>query len=107
MTADSDQPITDLPDVDQPYVDSQSLADRDLHVYEAIVTLEYLGRPATRSEIAGAAGVDGPELDGLLGDLTERQLLVRSEESGEPAFAPAQRGWSAVPGEAAGPQRLT
>jgi hypothetical protein len=107
MTADSDQPITDLPDVDQPYVDPQSLADRDLHVYEAIVTLEYLGRPVTRSEIAGAAGLDGPELDGLLGDLTKRHLLVQSPGSGEPAFAPAQRGWSAVPGEAAGPQRLT
>ena len=107
MTAESDQPITDLPDADQPYVDPQSLADRDMHVYEAIVTLEYLGRPVTTSEIAAAAGVSGPELDGLLGDLTSRHLLVRSEESGEPAFAPAQRAWSAVPGEAQGPQRLT
>ncbi len=102
MTADSNLPVSD-----QPYVDPQSLEDRDMHVYEAIVTLEYLGRPVTRSEIATAAGLDGAELDGRLRSLTERHLLVQSPGSGEPAFAPAQRGWSAVPDQAEGPQRLS
>jgi hypothetical protein len=92
---------------DQPYVDPQSLGDLDLHVYEAIATLEYLGRPATRSEIGAAAGLDSAELDDLLSSMTERRLLVRSQESGEPAFEPARRGWSAVPDEPTGPQRLS
>lgn len=92
----------------QPYVDSQSLGDLDMHVYEAIATLEYLGRPRTRSEIGAVAGLDDAKVDELLHSLTERHLLlVRAQESGEPAFEPAQRGWSAVPDEPEGPQRLS
>jgi hypothetical protein len=91
----------------QPDADPQRVGDPDLHIYEAIATLEYLGRPVTRAEIGTAASLDGAELDERLGSLTERGLLVRSTESGEPVFTPAQRGWSAVPDEAAGPQRLS
>jgi hypothetical protein len=94
-------------DGDRPYVDPQSLGERDLQVYEAIATLEFLGRVPTRSQIAAAAGLDNGELDDLLGSLTERHVLVRSQAAGEPCFEPARRDWSAVPGEAEGPQRLT
>jgi hypothetical protein len=93
-------------DSDQPYVDAQSLSDVDMHVYETIATLEYLGRPATRSEIAAAAELDEPALGETLRALTERRLLVRSDASGEPAFEPAQRGWSTTPDQPRGPQRL-
>jgi hypothetical protein len=93
-------------DGDQPYVDPQSLGDLDMHVYEAVATLEYLGRPPTRSEIGAAAGVGDTELDEMLRSLTERHLLVRSDGSGEPAFQPARRDWSASPDEPEGPQRL-
>lgn len=92
---------------EQPYVDPQSLGDQDMHLYEAIATLEWLGRPVTRSQIGTALNVADDELDEMLRLLTERRLLVRAEQSrGEPAFLPARRDWSAVPDEPAGPQRL-
>ena len=91
---------------DQPYVDSQGLGELDMHVYETIATLEFLGRSPTKSEIGAAAGLESGELDDLLRSLTERHLLVRSQVPGEPAFEPARRDWSAVPGEPQGPQRL-
>ena len=93
-------------DGDQPYVDPQTLEDRDMLVYETVATLEFLGRTPTRSQIGAAAGVDDGELDELLRSLTERHLLVRSEAAGEPAFEPARRDFSAVPGDPEGPQRL-
>jgi hypothetical protein len=93
---------------EQPYVDPQGLQDQHLHLYETIITLEFLGRAVTRSEVGAAAGLGDAELDELLDALTDRRLLVRSAAgSGEPTFEPARRDWSAVPGEAAGPQRLT
>jgi hypothetical protein len=94
-------------DGDRPYVDPQGLGELDMHVYEAIATLEFLGRVPTRAQIGAAAGLDNGELDDLLRSLTERHLLVRSEASGEPSFEPARRDWSAVPGESEGPQRLS
>ncbi|HEX5291064.1 MAG TPA: hypothetical protein VFX25_19565 [Streptosporangiaceae bacterium] len=93
-------------DGDQPYVDPQTLEDRDMLVYETVATLEFLGRTPTRSQIGAAAGVDDGELDELLRSLIERHLLVRSDAAGEPAFQPARRDFSAVPGDPEGPQRL-
>ncbi|HEY3976720.1 MAG TPA: hypothetical protein VGM79_05565 [Streptosporangiaceae bacterium] len=93
-------------DGDQPYVDPQTLGDRDMQVYETVATLEFLGRVPTRSQIGAAAGVEDGELDEMLRSLTERHLLVRSQADGEPAFQPARRDWSAVPEDPAGPQRL-
>jgi hypothetical protein len=108
MTTDGGPARDGQPDVDPQRIgDPERVGDPDLHIYEAIATLEYLGRPVTRAEIGAAVSLDGAELDERLGSLTERGLLVRSTESGEPAFTPAQRGWSAVPDEAAGPQRLS
>jgi hypothetical protein len=92
---------------DQPYVDPQGLADLDMHVYEAVATLEFLGRVPTKAVIGAAAGVGNGQLDELLESLTERHLLERAPGSGEPAFVPAQRGWSAAPDEPQGPQRLS
>jgi hypothetical protein len=92
---------------EQPYVDPQVLADQDMHLYETVITLEYLGRAVTRSQVRAAAGLSDAELDERLGSLISRHLLIQSAApSGEPAFEPARRDWSAVPGEAAGPQRL-
>jgi hypothetical protein len=85
-----------------PHVDAQSLNDVDTYVYETIATLEYTGRPATRNEIAAVADVDDQVLDHTLTALTERGLLVRADAGGEPGYEPADRGWSAAPGQARG-----
>ena len=87
---------------DQPYVDSLSLSDVDAYVYETIATLEYTGRPATRGEIAAAADIDDATLDATLAELTRRGLLARADADGDPAHAPAERGWSAAPDQARG-----
>jgi hypothetical protein len=91
---------------ERPYVDPLALSDLDLHVYEVIATLEYLGRPATRSEIAAAAEIDEDRLGGTLDELTRCKLLIRSDSSGEPAYEPARRGWSRAPDVPQGPQGL-
>jgi hypothetical protein len=93
-------------DPERPYVDPLALSDLGLHVYEAIATLEYLGRPATRPEIAAAAETDQDRLDRTLDELTRRGLLIRSDSSGEPAYEPARRGWSRAPDVPQGPQGL-
>ncbi|HEU5416447.1 MAG TPA: hypothetical protein VFV41_02065 [Streptosporangiaceae bacterium] len=87
---------------DRPYVDSQSLRDVDTYVYETIATLEYTGRPATRGQIAAVADLDDQVLDETLTELVRRQLLVQSDAGGQPAFEPADRGWSTVPEQAQG-----
>jgi hypothetical protein len=96
------------PDHDRPYVEPLALSDHDLHIYETIATLEYLGRPVTRPEIAAAAEVDEGSLGETLDSLTQRRLLVRADADagGQAAFEPAQRGWSRAPDEPQGPQRL-
>jgi hypothetical protein len=93
-------------DPERPYVDPLAFGDLDLHVYEAIATLEYLGRPATRSEIAAAAEIDEGRLAQTLEELTRRGLLICSGSSGEPAYEPARRGWSRAPDVPQGPQGL-
>jgi hypothetical protein len=77
--------------------------DADSNVYETIATLEFTGRPATRSEIAEATGLDRGELDQVLSTLTEQGLLTRGQNlDGEPAFAPSHRGWSTAPSKTRG-----
>jgi hypothetical protein len=77
--------------------------DAESFVYETIATLEFTGRPATRSEIAEATGLDLGELDQVLSTLTEQGQLTRgSSLDGEPAFAPSHRGWSASPDQTRG-----
>jgi hypothetical protein len=76
--------------------------DAESYVYETIATLEFTGRPASRSEIADATGLDRGDLDQVLTTLTERGQLIRGEIDGEPAFAPAHRGWSTAPDQTRG-----
>lgn len=92
---------------ERPYVDPQSLGDQDMHLYETIATLEWLGHPVTRSQIGETLNVADDELDEMLRFLTERRLLIQAGESGaEPSFIPARRDWSAVPDQPEGPRRL-
>ena len=60
-------------------LDTQSLTDIDTYVYETIATLEYTGRPATRSQIAAVTDLDDQALDESLGNLTSHGLVVRTE----------------------------
>jgi hypothetical protein len=77
--------------------------DAQSYVYETIATLEYTGRPATRSEIAEATGLDLGELDQVLAALTEQGRLTRGQNlDGEAAFAPSHRGWSTAPDQTRG-----
>jgi hypothetical protein len=87
---------------DRPHADPLSLTDVDTYLYETIATLEYAGRPASRSEIAAAADLDDQTLDKALAELTRRGLLVQADTGGEPTFEPAERGWSAAPEQARG-----
>jgi hypothetical protein len=82
--------------------DTLGLTDTDTYLYETIATLEYTGRPATRSQIAAAADLDDQALDQALAKLTRRGLLASTGADGETAFEPADRGWSAAPEQAHG-----
>lgn len=87
-----------------PVTDQVTLTGDDAAIYEAIATLEFVGHPATVSDIATAVGRDADAVLAALVSLTERGMLTRSQEDGEPAFEPAWRGWSAAPDRSAGPQ---
>lgn len=83
---------------DKPrYVDTMEMTDTETQVYESIITLEYLGRATTRTEIAATAGLDDQTLDAGLAALTERGALVQSQSGDEAAFEPARRDWSTKP----------
>lgn len=84
------------------YVEPMSLTDIDTTVYETAANLEYTGRPLTRSEIGTVTDLDDKTLDESLDVLVGRGLLARSEESGEPAFTVANRGWSLTPDQGPG-----
>ncbi len=106
----SDEPVneestSDLAPSDQPFSDQLSLVGQEADVYEAIATLEFLGRPVHATDIAGAARLDGADVDSALAAMTERGIVVRTGDGGDPAYAPAHRGWSAAPEQPAGPQR--
>jgi hypothetical protein len=80
-------------------LDTQSLTDVDTYVYETIATLEYTGRPATRSQVAAVTDLDDQALDESLGNLIDHGLVVSTDNGpdGEAVLEPAQRGWSAAP----------
>lgn len=88
---------------ERQYVDAQSLTDVDTYVYETVATLEYTGKPATRSQIAAVADLDDEVLDESLSGLVDRGLIVAAESGGEePAFEPAERSWSTAPDQGQG-----
>jgi hypothetical protein len=90
---------------DVPYVDLQSVTDVSADVYEAIATLEYSGLPTSRSQIAAATRLDDEVLDEALQSMTGKGML-RTGGGDDPVYVPAQRGWSAQPGQAKG-QKLS
>ena len=79
------------------YVEPMSLTDVDTTVYETAANLEYTGRPLTRTEFADVTDLDDKTLDESLDVLVGRGLLARDEDSDEPAFLVANRGWSVTP----------
>ncbi len=101
----SDQPLPDQPFSGEPFPDQLSLTGKEADVYEAIATLEFLGRPVRVADIAGATQLDEGDVDAALAAMTERGIVVRVGYDDDPAFEPAHRGWSAVPEQPAGPQR--
>lgn len=90
---------------EQPFTDQVSLIDKEADVYEAIATLEYLGRPVKASDIVSATRLDEAIVRQALASLTERGILVETPEAEERDYEPAYRGWSAVPEQSAGARR--
>jgi hypothetical protein len=91
---------------EQPYPDHISLMGNEADVYEAIATLEYLGRHVRTGEIVAATGLDDAHVRESLDALTKRDVLIEHEESGHEVYEPAYRGWSAAPEQGAGPKPL-
>jgi len=86
----------------QPPVDTQTLSDSTLQIFEAVATLEYTGRRPSRSAIAAACQRDAALIDEALNDMTAQGLLAQTDEGGEPVYVPASRDWSTQPDQAAG-----
>jgi hypothetical protein len=86
----------------QPPVDVQTLTDTGAHIFEAIATLEFTGRAASRAAIAAATRLDGAVLDQALAEMTAMGLLRVRESRGGAVYAPARRDWSTEPGQAEG-----
>lgn len=90
---------------DQPMADRVTLSDVDAQVYEAIATLEFIGYQVKASDIATASDLDEPTVLRTLQALTKRGVLVSKKRGSEDVYAPAHRGWSAAPEQAANPNR--
>lgn len=86
----------------QPPVDAQTVSDTGLEIFEAIVTLEYTGRRASRPAIAAATRRDQSVVGEALDEMTRHGLLTVTDAEGEPAYVPARRDWSTQPDQAAG-----
>jgi len=84
-------------DSDRPVVDAQALSDLDAYVYEAVATLEYSGRPVTRTEIVATTDLDDETTSEILDELTEHGVLVRTQAGGGEAYELGRRDWSAAP----------
>ncbi|MGN6679415.1 MAG: hypothetical protein ACTHKL_16765 [Streptosporangiaceae bacterium] len=87
---------------EQPFPNQISLVGDEANVYEAIATLEYLGRPVGTTDLVAATGLDEAVVRECLKSLTDRDVLKRREEDGHAAYEPAYRGWSAAPEQATG-----
>lgn len=90
---------------DQPIIDDVTLGGIDPHLYEAIATLEFLGRQVRFSDIVSATGLDEDTAFRAMRQMVQRGLLRAEEQDGEPVYLPAHRGWSAAPERAANPSR--
>jgi predicted transcriptional regulator len=90
---------------DLPITDQVTLSDVDAQVYETIATLEFMGYQVKAKDIVAASDLDEDTVRRALGALTQRGVLVTRERGSEHAYAPAHRGWSAAPEQAANPHR--
>ena len=95
MAADDEQPITDR----------VTLGEVDAQVYEAIATLEFIGYQVKAKDIVTASDLDEDSVLRALRALTQRGVLVTKKRGAEDVYAPAHRGWSAAPEQAANPNR--
>ena len=86
----------------QPPVDAQTVSDTGLEIFEAIATLEYTGRRASKPAIVAATRRDQDVVGEALDVMTSHGLLAVTEEDGERAYVPARRDWSTQPDQAAG-----
>ncbi len=93
-----------MPDEEQ-FADQISLIGDEPNVYEAIATLEFLGKPVTSADLVSATGLDAAAVRKALRSMAERGVLVETEQEGQPVYEPAHRGWSAAPEQSTGPQR--
>jgi hypothetical protein len=71
-------------------------------VYEAIATLEYLGRPVGAADLQSATNLDDAVVRESLKSLTKRGVLIEHVTDGQVNYEPAYRGWSAAPEQATG-----
>lgn len=90
---------------DQPITDRVTLSDVDAQVYEAIATLEFIGYQVKTKDIVTASDLDETTVRQALRALTQRGVLVTKKRGSEDVYAPAHRGWSAAPEQAANPKR--
>lgn len=90
---------------DQPITDHVTLSDVDAQVYEAIATLEFIGYQVKAEDIVTASDLDEDTVRQALRALTQRGVLVTRKQGSEHVYAPADRGWSAAPEQAANPHR--
>jgi DNA-binding MarR family transcriptional regulator len=83
-----------------PYLDAQVMTDTEASVYEAIATLEYMGRPVTAAQVTDVTGLDSATVGAIVRALAEQGVLVPvtgpGGEQGE--YSLARRDWSAAPG---------
>ncbi|MGN6793999.1 MAG: hypothetical protein ACTHJW_16550 [Streptosporangiaceae bacterium] len=87
---------------EQPFPDQISLLGGEADIYEAIATLEYLGRPVGTAEIVAETRLDRDAVRESLISLTQRGVLIEHVRDGQAVYEPAYRGWSAAPEESTG-----
>ena len=90
---------------EQPITDQVTLSGDETTIYEAIATLEYLGRAVGTAQIVSATGLDETAVGEAIQSLTERGVLIEHDDDGAIVYEPAHRGWSTAPEQSAGPQR--
>ena len=90
---------------DHAITDQVTLGDVDAQVYEAIATLEFIGYQVKANDIVTASDLDETTVHRALRALTSRGVLVTRKRGSDDVYAPAHRGWSAAPEQAANPQR--
>jgi DNA-binding transcriptional regulator GbsR (MarR family) len=90
---------------DQPFADRETIVGDEESVYEAIATLEYLGRPVTVTDLTEATGLPQQKVEAAMRGLLDRGIVTRASERSDSDYEPANRGWSAAPEQANGPMR--